>query len=56
MKEENEFRDLPIERSVILLGAISGAVLYIFVALFANNWFMNASGWDAFRIAAAFSG
>jgi len=56
MRQENEFQDRPIERSVIMLGIISGAILYISVVLFAFHLFTNASGLDPFWLAASVSG
>jgi hypothetical protein len=56
MRQENEFQDRPIERSVIMLGIISGAILYISVVLFAFHLFTNASGLDPFWLATSVSG
>ena len=44
MREDNEYRDRPIERSVIVLGAIYGAALYLGAALYAVALFLGASG------------
>jgi hypothetical protein len=56
MRQENEYQDRPIERSVIMLGIISGAILYISVVLFAVHLFTNASGLDLFWLATSVSG
>ena len=55
MRQENEFQDRPIERSVIMLGIVLGATLYISVLLFAFHLFTNTSGLDPFWLAASVS-